>query len=450
MGFQLKRSKRKSFFRQQWDQQFTKDVNYYQVTLEEHHSFNHLVGEQVCDFCIIGAGFTGLSAAYFLKNSSFKTVMLERHEAGWGASGRNGGQILPGYTAEIEWIKKKYGDSEAKTLWNLSIEGMDIVKSIILKEGIECDLKEGAIYSAADENYKGALTEHLSYLENKLEYRASLKDKEELSELLGTDHYKAGMYMKDAAHFHPLKYIKGLSASLNESENIKLYEHSPASAVVPVEGGYEIHTPTGLVKTKKIILCGDSYLGNLVPELRNKYVLLRNAVIATEPLTEEHNVMPSDKAVCELSTFMHFFRKGADGSFLFGGGDAVKPKLSVMRTQKNMAASLKENMLKIYPSLKDAEIIYDWGGYISMTSTFLPNVGKLLEGVYYANGYSGHGVNNAHVTGRMLADAVLEKNDHYKVFENIKNKSFPGKGYWDNHIVSAGILMHLIKERITQ
>lgn len=427
------------FYNPEWDGYFTEDKNYYQETLKKEPRRDPLDDKIDVDVCIIGGGFTGVSTAYQLRNSGLKVALIERHEIGWGASGRCGGQILPGYNPYTQNLQQKYGDEKTKMLWDIALKGVNIVKGIYAEHNIDCDFKNGAFYVARDAYESEEIHEYARNVDEFYQYPIEFKDKAAVSSMLGTDIYDSGIYLPQAGHFHPLKYLKGLAKVTDQYAQI--FESCPAEAIQRKGDGYIVYVPNGQIRTKTLVLCGDSYLGNLVPSLRRKYLLIRNAIIGTEGLPANTDVLPSDACVFEVSQHMNYYRKGVEGSFLIGAGDIILQGLHGAVTQDKITSVLVNDMISIYPSLKDVKIEYKWGGYIGVTNSLLPNVGKLDDHVYYANGFSGHGVNVTHAVGELLAQAISGQNEDYKIFDIIRNASYPGDGKWDRYLGYAGLQM---------
>jgi gamma-glutamylputrescine oxidase len=436
-----------NYFQQSWDKYYTGDKNYYVDTTVRDKRYPHLEGDIESDVCIVGGGFMGLATAYFLRNSGLKVVLLERHETGFGGSGRNGGQILPGYTPDVLELAKKYGDDVSKRLWDLSIEGVSIVKNIIRDHQIDCDFKPGAVYLAENALEDKQMRREADTLIRRFQYNMEYKDADDIAEMMGTEFYYSGIYKPDAGHFQPLKYVQALTQIVH-SHGVHVYESTAAEAIRKVGDGYVVHTPNGLIRSRRVVLCGDSYLGALVPDLRKKYVLIRNAIIGTAPIDPKLNIIPSDVCAYEISQYMHFYRKCADGTFIIGGGDVIKPQMSIMGTQEKIVNSLTEEMERIFPQLNGIRVKYQWGGNIAMTNTLLPNVGTIDENIFYANGFSGHGINVTHIVAKLVAEAILDKNADYRIFRKIDNMSYPGRGNWDPPLAYAGMQLYSLKGHI--
>jgi gamma-glutamylputrescine oxidase len=416
----------------------TDDRNYYLQTAGAPLHLSPLSGDVDADVCIVGAGFTGLAAAHFLQRAGAKIVVLEQHEVGWGASGRNGGQVLPGFFADIRDVFRGAGFEKGLRLWDLSVEGIAIVRALIGQYSISCDWRDGALTTAGSAAEDADLEAYADFLEKNCGARRALWDRQKLASEVGNEAYRKGLYDANAGHFHTLKYIRGLARALAD-KGVAIHEKSLAREIVNVAGGHRTSTPGGAVNAKTIVLCGDSYQGTLVPELRRKYIVINNAILATAPLANPGALLNCNAAVSESSAALHFYRKTADNRLLFGGGDTVIPGRSDRATRAKTLAILRGNMIGLFPELAATPISHQWSGSIAITSSFMPNVGRLKSGAWYANGFSGHGVNLTHVIGKLLADAVAGGDETYKLFGAVRNLSFPGCGRFDYPLTVLGM-----------
>ena len=414
------------------------DRNYYLQAAGAPLNLTALSGEIDADVCIVGAGFTGLATAHFLQQAAAKVVVLEQHEVGWGASGRNGGHVLSGFFADIRDVFRSAGPENGRLLWDLSVEGIAIVRALIGQYAIACDWQDGALTTAGTVAEDADLEAYASFLEKNCGARREIWDRQKLASEVGNDAYRKGLYDTNAGHFHTLKYVRGLARAL-AANGVTIHEKTPAQAINNTANGHRIGTPGGAVNAKALVLCGDSYQGTLVPELRRKYVVISNAILATEPLKNPGAILSCNAAVSETSAALHFYRKTADSRLLFGGGDTVIPGRSDRATRAKTLAILRNNMIGLFPELARIAISHEWSGSIAITSSFVPNVGRLKSGIYYANGFSGHGVNLTHITGKLLADAIISDDKTYKLFGAVKNLSFPGCGRFDYPLTVAGM-----------
>ena len=414
------------------------DRNYYLQTAGAPLNLPALSGEIDADVCIVGAGFTGLATAHFLRQAGAKVVVLEQHEVGWGASGRNGGQVLPGFFDDIRDVFRSAGNENGRRLWDLSIEGIAIVRDLIAQYAIACDWRDGALTTAGTAAEDADLEAYAGFLEKNCGARREIWDRKKLAAGVGNEAYRKGLYDTAAGHFNTLKYVRGVARALT-GKGVAIHEKSPAREIGNIAGKHRIITPGGAVNAKTLVLCGDSYQGKLVPELRRKYVVINNAILATEPLKNPDSILNCNAAVSETSASLHFYRKTADSRLLFGGGDTVIPGRSDRATRAKTLAILRNNMIGLFPELATTAISHEWSGSIAITSSFMPNVGRLKSGVYYANGFSGHGINLTHVTGKLLADAVISDDKTYKLFGTVRNLSFPGGGRFDYPLTVLGM-----------
>lgn len=429
-------------YKPQWDSFYIQDQNYY------HHDAPHpatlyppLGHTHRTEICIIGGGLSGLSCAHFSRQAGKSVALLERHSIGYGASGRNGGQILPGFAADIRDIHKEVGKEKAAALWNMSLEGVATVEQLIAHYNIDCAHKHGNLVAATDKKSRDGLLDLHRFMQDTLDYDSAMLDSAQTNAAIGSDGYQGALRPRHGGHFHPLQYALALALAL-KNDGVDIFCQSPAEAIIHKDDKYYISTPSGMVIADKIVLCGDSYQGNLVPRLRTKYVLLRNAQIATEPLPQDLNVMPTDECVFEEARFYHFFRKSADNRLLFGGGDVVRPLNTSLNTQEKIIETLKKQLPSVFPQLRDVRIDYGWGGYIAMTSSKMPNIGELTKNAFYVNGYSGHGINVSHLCGKLLAEAMTQGSERYKVLKEFSNRSFPGYGRYDHWLARVGLLLH--------
>jgi len=296
------------------------------------------------------------------------------------------------------------------------------------------------------EKHREKLKLYASKISEDYNYNIDFREGNDVAAMTGTDFYSSAVFMPEAGHLDPYKYILELTQILKQS-GITFFENTPAEKISGEDESYIIKTPNGIIKTAHIVLCGDAYLGMLIPELRQKYILSHCNMIATNPLENQDIIIPRDLACCEYTIFMNFFRKSADGSLIFGGGDALMPGVSLRHTRKKNINFLVQQMSTIFPSLVHEKIRYKWGGSMAVTSSMLPNVGEVMPNIFYANGYSGHGFNNAHRMGKLLADSLLGKCKGYKVFEPVENKLFHGYGQWDRSFLAMGMMFERLKER---
>lgn len=417
--------------------------SYYAATANQLNEFPALEGEVQSDICIIGAGYTGLSAALHLAEKGYSVSLLESEKVGWGASGRNGGQVAQGHNMDHDELIKKVGKPMADSLWDMSIESVDLVKELIAKHSIDCDLKAGVLHVAAKPGHVKHLQESVEYKRNVLGYdKIKYVEKAEVEAMLGTDRYHAGEYMTDAAHLHPLNYALGL-AKAAQAAGVKIYEHS---RVTDYKGGAQAYVKTekGTVKPKYILLACNGYLGKLEPKIAGKIMPINNFILATEPLPEElcRKINRDDVAVADSKFVINYFKLSGDNRLLWGGGENYTTKFP-----NDIPNFVRKYMLEFYPELADVKVDYGWGGTLAITLNRMPYFNRLEDNVFAAQGYSGHGVALATLGGKIMAEAVSGNAEKFDVFANVPTPTFPGGTLLRFPGLVAGMLYYAMRDR---
>lgn len=417
--------------------------SYYSATANQQFDLPKLEGEQQADICIIGAGFTGLSAALHLAEMGYAVSVLEAEKVGWGASGRNGGQVAPGHNMDHDELIKKVGKPMADSLWDMSIESVDLVKELIAKHQIQCDLKAGILHVAAKARHEKHIKESIDYKRDVLGYNSvEYVTKPEVEAMLGTDRYYGGEYAKDAAHLHPLNYALGLAKAAIDA-GVTIYENS---RVVDYKGGNNafVKTEHGLIKPKYILLACNGYLGKLESKIAGKIMPINNFIIATEPLSDElcRKINRDDVAVADSKFVINYFKLSGDNRLLWGGGENYTTKFP-----SDIPNFVRKYMLEFYPELADVKIDYGWGGTLAITLNRMPYFNRLEENVFAAQGYSGHGVALATLGGKIMAQAVSGSAEKFDVFASVPTPTFPGGTLLRFPGLVAGMLYYSMRDR---
>ncbi|WP_265319866.1 NAD(P)/FAD-dependent oxidoreductase, partial [Pseudomonas aeruginosa] len=380
-----------------------------------------LQGEVETDICVIGAGYTGLSTALFLLENGFKVSVLEAAKVGFGASGRNGGQIVNSYSRDIDVIERTVGKREAQLLGEMAFEGGRIIRERVARYGIQCDLKDGGVFAAFTEKQMDHLRAQKQLWERYGHKQLEIMDARRIREVVATDNYIGGMLDMSGGHIHPLNLALGEAAAV-ESLGGTIYEQSPA---IRIERGANpvVHTPQGKVKAKFIVVAGNAYLNGLVPELAAKSMPCGTQVITTEPLSEElaHGLLPQDYCVEDCNYLLDYYRLSGDKRLIYGGG-----VIYGARDPADIEAIIRPKMLKTFPQLKDVKIDFAWTGNFLLTLSRLPQVGRIGDNIYYSQGCSGHGVTYTHVAGKVLAEALRGQAERFDAFAGLPHYPFPG------------------------
>jgi len=388
--------------------------SYYAASVNDVTDFAPLLGEQTADVCVVGAGFTGVSTALHLAERGYNVHVVEANRVGWGASGRNGGQFISGISGE-ESIAKHHGKDVEELFGDLRWEGHEIIRERIKTYGIECDLKFGYLDVAIKQRHMRDIEYDFARLEKAgFPHEVRILSKQETQETIGTDAYIGALLNRGNGHLHPLKLCVGEARAT-------IYEQSP---VINIEKGDKprVVTEHGAVTADMVVIAGNAY-HDLDRKLRGVMFPVNSFIIATEPLTKEtvNEINPQDLAVCDPNFVLKYFRLSADKRLLFGGrinyfGD--DPDIIKERLRRKMAS--------IYPQLASIGIDYAWGGKIGVPIKRVPQLGKVAPNVFYCQGYSGHGVNVTHLTGKIMADAVAGTMEQFDLFADVKPFVVPG------------------------
>ena len=380
-----------------------------------------LAGDRRADVCIVGGGYTGLSAALHLAERGRSVVLLEANRIGWGASGRNGGQLHSAQRRDQSTLEAWFGKARAHQLFDLGEEAKALVKGLIARHAIECDWQDGLIHAVHKPAYLHEMRSEIDLLQR--DYAVSdisVLSREATAAALGTPLYHGAWREQSAGHLHPLNYALGLARAA-EGAGAVLLEKSPVTRIT--EGGKpQVVTPSGTVTADSVILAGNGYLHGLEPETEARVMPLHNFILATEPLGERGaRLIPGREAAADSRFVVYYWRLSVDNRLIFGGGETYG-----RRFPADIKGFVRAHLLKIYPHLADVKIDYGWGGTLAVTVRRLPYIRRVRPGIYVAAGYSGQGVGTASFAGKLLAEAIAGDTERFDVFARLPAPPFPG------------------------
>ena len=417
--------------------------SYYQASAYPFPPQPRLNGDLTADICIIGAGFTGLSAALELAEAGYKVIVLEAREVGYGASGRNGGQICTGFSPGQQRIEAQLGKEDAVKCFAIAEEAKKLIVERINKYKIDCDLKWGYLHAIPKPSQFEGLQawkdewDALGYTDTQI------LSKVELEERLGTTIYHGALREGGAGHFHPLNYCLGL-AKAAIAAGAQIFENS---AVLNFEPGAIVtaRTAQGSISAKFVIIGCNAYIGKMMPKLYGRIMPVTSYIIATEPLGENRakSLIRDNDAVANTNFIVDYFRLTKDTRLLFGG----RASYSTLEPP-NLGTFMRPRMLSVFPELKDVKIDHAWGGYIAITSNRIPDCGRLEPNIYYAHGYSGQGVALAGMYGKLMAECVKGQSGRFDLLARIKHLPFPG-GPIRTPMLVAAMLFYRLRDALS-
>lgn len=417
--------------------------SYYAASRQPKVDYPELTERVECDVCVIGAGYTGLSTALFLLESGFKVTVLEASKVGFGASGRNGGQIVNSYSRDIDVIEKQVGTEQARLLGEMAFEGGRIIRERVAKYDIKCDLKDGGVFAAITPKQLQHLEAQKRLWERFGHKQLEILDSKRIREVVGTERYIGGMLDMSGGHIHPLNLAIGEAAAVS-SLGGSIYEQSPATRI---ERGANpvVHTPKGQVRCRFVVVAGNAYLGGLLPELSAKSMPCGTQVITTEPLSEDvaRSLLPQDYCVEDCNYLLDYFRLSGDRRLIYGGGVVYGA-----RDPADIEAVIRPKMLKTFPQLKNVKIDFTWTGNFLLTLSRLPQVGRLGDNIYYSQGCSGHGVTFTHVAGKALAEALRGQAERFDAFAALPHYPFPGGRLFRVPFTAMGAWYYSLRDRL--
>jgi gamma-glutamylputrescine oxidase len=417
--------------------------SWYAATANALPPFAPLRGETRADVCVVGAGYTGLSAALHLAKAGLDVVVVEAHRAGFGASGRNGGQLGSGQRMEQDGLERLVGKDDAAKLWDMGEEAKTLVKSLVKNHNIDCHLKPGVAHTAstvADVKHAHRYAEKLQRDYGYTEIEAL--DAEACQALCPSPDYKGGTLDMGAGHLHPLNFALGLAQAATDA-GARIHElshvHNITQGTKPV-----VQTDKGRVVADHVVLACNGYMGNLNRKVAARVMPINNFIAATEPLGEDAaQVLTRDIAVADSRFVVNYFRLSHDKRLLFGGGESYG-----YRFPKDIGAVVRKPMSIVFPHLKDVKFDYTWGGTLAITMKRLPYLARVAPNILSASGYSGHGVGTATHAGQLMALAIQGQASGFDVMSKVPTPSFPGGSMMRSPLLVLAMTWYAMRDRM--
>ena len=429
---------------QTYEQHDNEKISFYRSSVEDLNSQDQLTSDIDVDICIIGGGLTGISSAINLSKKGYSVILCEARKIGWGASGRNGGQLGIGMRKDQFTIEKKLGLKHAKELWSLGLEAVEDVKNLIKENEIDCHLVNGVMSTACFEKDIDEYKFEIEHMSKNYDFEGyQFFNKEKIREEINSKMYLAGLLNSGSYHLNPLKLTLGL-AKVAQKNNVKIFENTPIEKIREEGDRVQVMSKKGLIRANQVVVACNGYLDSILGSKKNKFMPINNYVVATEPLGEKRarQIIKNNYAVCDTRFIIDYYRFSEDWRMIFGGGETFTSNFV-----KNATSFVSKRMIKVFPQLQNVKIDYSWGGTLAITVNRLPHFGTLMNNkVSYAFGYSGHGLALSVLAGKLIGENIHGDHERFKFFSGINHMSIPFGSIFRRPIYSSAILYYKIRD----
>jgi gamma-glutamylputrescine oxidase len=403
--------------------------NYYYALTPAPTPFAGLMGERAFDVCVVGGGISGISAALHLAERGLSVALLEAKHLAYGGSGRSGGQSIMGYACEQSTLEQAVGAADARRMWDVSIEGLQLQRDLISRHSIDCDYVPGHMILGVKRRHDEALRAELEHLQSRYDYHSiRLVGRDELRTLIASERYTSALHDSNGGHLHPYRYTLGLARAA-AGAGVEIFENSPVTRLDlgrNASDGNLVYTAQGRIRARHLVIAGGALLGRLVPSLARKLMDIGTYVAATEPLGEERAraLITNNAAAADMNWILDYFRRSSDHRLLFGG------RVSYSGVEGfDSARVLGKRIRNVFPQLGDVHIDYAWGGYLDITMNRAPHFGRLGPNAYFVQGLSGHGMVISGMAGKLVSEVVGGTAERFDMYSRIPHRDFPG-GTW--------------------
>ena len=401
-------------------------------------------GDLACDVCVVGAGFTGLSAALHLAERGYDVILLDAHRVGFGASGRNGGQVSGTQRLDQDELEKMVGLEAARALWGIGQESVAVLRGLVDKHRIDARWVSGVIHADHRARFVPHSRDYAHKLRDEYGYeKIRFLDHDEIRHQVGSDAYYGGTLDMGAGHIHPLRFAFGLAEACLK-KGVRIFEKSRVEGVEEGDPA-TVRTKEACIKAKFVVLGANGYLGHMQSRVASRVMPINNFIVATEPLSEDRarDLIRENYAVADSKFVINYFRLSEDNRMLFGGTESYG-----YHFPRDIAGNVRKPMEEIYPQLKGVMIDYAWGGTLGITMNRMPHFERLAGNILTSSGYSGHGVAMATMGGKMAADAIAGQAEQFDLMASVPTKQFPGGVLMREPLLAAAMLWFSLRDRL--
>ncbi|MGB3315388.1 MAG: FAD-binding oxidoreductase [Albidovulum sp.] len=417
--------------------------SWYADTAEAPGPYPEATGDLTCDVCVVGAGFTGLSAALHLAERGFDVTLLDAHRVGWGASGRNGGQVGTGQRLDQDDLEKMVGPDHARALWDLAQESVALTKTLATEHAPDAAFTPGIIHAC----HRARYVPHSKHYAEKMarDYGYDLirpLDRDEMREMVGSTAYHGGDIDMGGGHLHPLRYAFGLARAA-KAKGVRIFERSKVTGIAKGSPA-TVTTEKAKITARHVVLACNGYLGQLDKRVATRVMPINNFIVATEPMTpaQQESLIRNNHAVADTKFVINYFRFSEDHRLLFGGAESYGYRFP------DIAKLVRKPMLEIYPQLRDIKITHGWGGTLGITLNRMPHFERLTGNILSASGYSGHGVAMATLGGKLAAEAIAGQAERFDLMASVPTKAFPGGVAFRWPLLVLGMVWFSLRDKL--
>ncbi len=418
--------------------------SYYADVAETLDPLPRAQGSLECDVCVVGAGFTGLSTAYHLAQRGYDVIVLDAQRVGFGASGRNGGQVSMGQRVDQEELEGMVGDEHARQLWDIGAQAVDLVRELTKKDEVRTNFHDGVIHTVHRERYQKHNVEYVEHMNTKYSYdKIRLLDKDECRHLLNSPAYYGGTLDMGAGHVNPFELVLGL-ARLAVKAGVRIFERSKVNKVLEGEPAV-VKTEEASVKARYVVLGCNGYLGEMHKHVAQRVMPINNFIVSTEPMdpAAQEEIIRNNYAVADSKFVINYSRFSDDHRLLFGGTESYG-----YRFPSDIASAVRKPMTEIFPQLKGARIDHAWGGTLGITMNRMPHYERIGGNILTLSGFSGAGVALGTLSGQIAAETIAGQAERFDIMAKVSTKPFPGGPMFRTPLLVLAMLWFSLRDKL--